>query len=133
MQTLSEISKTQTNNVINQIRAYGSTSEFEPQTNRLSRAIIRAFRREHGTAWLGRINLYGDQRGNRDAILNEYQRGMVYNFQCSFIVPEHDQELEQMILDRDNAEYTGTKDDCARIDAIFAKIDTLNGLHLHWV
>ncbi len=133
MQSLTEISKAQTNNVVEQIRYYGSTSEFEPITNKYSRSIIRAFRHEHGSAWLGNVNLYGDNRGKRDAILTEYTRGMVYNFQYSFIIPEYNQELEQLILDRDNAPYTGTKADCVRIDTIFAKIEALNGKHLHWV
>ncbi len=131
MQSLSEISKAQTNNVVGQIRYYGSTSEFEPITNKYSRSIIRAFRREHGSAWLGNVNLYGDARGK--PMLKEYKRGMVYNFQCSFIIPEYNQELEQLILDRDNAPSTGTKDDCKLIDAIFDKIEALNGLSLHWV
>ena len=41
-------------------------------------------------------------------------------------------KLIKMIIDRKNAPYTGTSDDFKRVDAIFNRIEALNGINLSW-
>lgn len=96
--------------------------------NQASRALIRSWR----PCWIGKINLYGDMRGKKECILEEYKSGKVYNFSCSFIIPQYDEELVRLILERDTSEYTTATDDGKKVDVIFARIEELGGTTLHW-
>ena len=107
-------------------------TEFQPELNDKTRQLIAAYAEQHGQAWLGNINLYGDDRGKAEKILFPLDQ-FVCNFAAAFIVPAYDQELVDLIYERDIAPYTGTKDDSQRIDVIFNRIDALGGLSLHWV
>ena len=107
-------------------------TEFQPETNDITRSMISAFAGEHGQVWLGQINLYGKDRGQKAPILKPCT-GFVYNFEASFIVPVYDQLLVDMIYDRDIAKYTGTKSDSIRVGHIMDRIEQLGGLMLHWV
>ena len=83
---------------------------------------------EHGEAWLGRVNLYGDDSGE----LHKWEGGEVYNFGADFVLPCYDAEVERLVRERAEAPYTGTADDGKRVDAIFARIGEVGGSHLFW-
>jgi hypothetical protein len=95
--------------------------------NDMSRKIIQAYKDEAGQAWLGRINLYG-----KTYRLTEFIGQMVYNFEYCYVLPIHDDQIEQMVQDREKAEYTGTKEDAERLTRIFERIEELGGTLLHW-
>lgn len=111
---------------------FGPT-EFDQEVNTISRHLISAYHEHYGRCFLGKINLYDKDRGNRDAILTEYKKQFIYNFAYSFIIPNYDQELIDLIYNRDITPYTGTKDDSVLIDAIFKRLESIGGLYLHWV
>ncbi len=108
-------------------QGFGITSEFNHAHNRLSRAKIRAMRRERGSCWIWTCNPYKKSR-----IVREYRSGMVYNFDGSFITPIYDAELERLMRDRLDAQYTTATADYARIDAIYTRADELGAVHLFW-
>ena len=86
---------------------------------------------DHGQAWLGKINLYSDD--DRQRILWQYELGeTVYNFGAAFVLPYYDAELERLIRERDQAPYTGARDDRVRVDAIMERIYAVGGVHLFW-
>ncbi len=97
--------------------------------NKFSRAKVRAFRREHGQAWLGNVNLYDHTPPN----FTQYESGMVRNFSFHFAIPAPDDKLKALILERDAAPYTGTRADAPMVDAIFNRIEALGGIVLNWV
>jgi len=106
------------------------TSEFDMSINDISRAKIEAMKKEYGSCWIGKINLYGEERNKPK--LTEWTGQKIYNFDCSFCIPCYDKELEDMIDKRDKSKYTGTKNDMAVIKQIGDRIDALNGLNLFW-
>ena len=127
MKTLVECFKETTNYLIeNQ-----GTSEFDMSINDISRETIQAMKNEFGTCFLGKINLYGEERG-KEYKLVEYTGQKVYNFEYTFCMPVHDTELERMITERDHTPYTGTKDDYIRIEAITKRIYSVGGENLFW-
>lgn len=109
----------------------GGTSEFDPSINEISRAKIDAARELWGKCWLGKVNLYDDQRGKRYR-LTPYTGQLVYNFEYSFIVPVNSRELCKLIKERDRAPYTGTREDFSRVEEIHAQIEKLGGILLIW-
>ena len=113
------------------IQNEGMTSEFDMSINDISRNIIKAMKREQGVCFLGNVNLYGDNRG-KPFKLTEYTGQKIYNFVYDFCLPCHDTQIEKMITDRDQTQYTGTKDDCVMVSAIMNRIEQLNGINLLW-
>ncbi len=128
MKTLAELKQAE-REYIKQIGGYWEMSEFDRRINKFSRAIVRAFRREHGEAWLGNVNLYDDQ----SAGFVEYVKGIVRNFEYRVLLPRHDQQLTDMIQARADAPYTGTKADGDLLDPIFDRIEAIGGICLNWV
>lgn len=109
---------------------FGPT-EFQTDTNRIARSMIRAYKREFGDVWLGKINLYNEQ--DREKVLIQYRGGKIFNFACCFIVPRYDKQLVTLILAKNDAFYEGTRIASMRLDKIFNRIDKLNGRHIFWV
>lgn len=109
----------------------GGTSEFDPSINDISRAKIDAARELWGACYLGKVNLYDDQRGKPYRLV-EYTGQLVYNFEYSFVVPVNLRELCELIEERDRAPYTGTREDFTRIEEIHALIEKLGGTQLIW-
>jgi hypothetical protein len=109
---------------------YGPT-EFDTDQNDISRLKIKTFAEITPEAWLGKINRYSDDKGK--PYLVKYEGQLVYNFEYHFIIPCFDQQLIDMIQERENAPYTGTTDDAKRIEAIAKRIEELGGFYLSWV
>ncbi len=106
--------------------------EADAALNDANRALIAAMAAEHGECWLGKVNLYGEERHGKAPVLWKWDGDIVYNFGCAFVVPVHDAELERLIRERDDAPYTGAAGDVPRIEAIMARVTALGGLHLLW-
>ena len=102
------------------------TSEFDMSINDISRMQIEAMKREIGQCWLGKINLYGDER-KKEYHLIPYIGQMVYNFDYDFCLPFNDDIIQYMIQDRDRTPYTGAIDDYKRLNKIQNRIDELGG------
>ena len=102
-------------------------SEFNPKHNKISRAKIRAMLNEHGSVFIWSCNPYG-----KEIVVREYTRGMVYNFDGSFITPEYDIDLEWMMRERLKAPYTGMSDDYNRITKIYNHAEKMGMVHLVW-
>lgn len=108
-----------------------SLDEYEAEMNAHNdrqRTRLAAYRAEHGRAWIGRVNIYPPAR----AELVEITGQMVHNFAADFMVPKPDPALLRLIIERDEAPYTGTAEDGQRLDAIFARIEELGGRLLTW-
>lgn len=103
---------------------------YENPLNDLQRELIMAFEREHGQAWLGKINLYDEDKGQ--PIIWRYQGDLVRNFTARFVIDHFDLELHRLIIERSQAEYTGTRDDYKRVEQITARIHELGGEMLIW-
>ena len=132
MNTLEKINARE-NSFINRCGGVWNVTEGDWEQNKLSRAKIRAIKSENGQCFIGKINLYSEDRKNVDThpILAEYKKGMVYNFGCDFVVPKYDQELIDLIRD-----YNKLKDGNKiklKLNAIFDKIIKLKGFSLQWV
>ena len=106
------------------------TSEFDMSINDISREKINALKNHYGTAYLGRINRYEEDKGK--PYLVEYTGQQVYNFEYGFVIPSYDEELIDLIRKRELSPYKGTQKDKIMIDAIFQRIADLKGLHLLW-
>lgn len=97
--------------------------------NAISRQFIHAYRAKYGVAWVGIINRSGTSR----KWIEKYDGGMVYNFAYSFVLPQNDAELVQLLQDREDAPYTGTSADWERLKLIEKRIYDIGGRYLHWV
>lgn len=96
--------------------------------NDRQRQVIQAFHETYGECWLGQVNR-PDRSGPP---LYPWDAGLVYNFGASFVLPCFDEELSALLLERETAEYTGTREDYRRIKAIYERIDALKGEPLIW-
>ena len=106
--------------------------EASDKLNNASRRLVEAMAEEHGTVFLGNVNLYDADHG-KPVTFRKYPDGeMVYNFQHGFVVPTDDAELRRLIEERDQAEYTGTNDDYERVTAISDRLEAIGGQNLHW-
>jgi hypothetical protein len=115
----------------NYLRVNDGTSEFDQSINDISRLTIKAMKKEYGTCYLGKINLYGDERKEKYKLV-EYTGQTIYNFDFCFCIPVYDEEIETLIDNRDKAPYTDTKGDIELINHILKRIVELNGINLFW-
>lgn len=129
MKTLNELKREEYEHVSNSGGWLG-LHESDDTLNDLNRKQIAAFVQEHGAAWLGSVNFYGDQceriKSGAQSVYTEYTGQMVYNFDCAFCVPSPDEELGNLIR-RWNSEYKAEA-----IDAIMNRIDEIGGINLIW-
>ena len=107
-----------------------SLPEADNHQNDRQRGIISAMKAERGDAWLGLINRHGEERERLP--LWQWDGGLVCNFAADFVVPRYDAKLEQLIVQREAAPYTGSTDDAARLEPIIERVHTLGGVHLIW-
>ena len=109
----------------------GCLPECYTPVNDASRAMVRAMLQDHGQAWLGKINLHSDD--DRRRIMWQHEPDdTIFTFGAAFVLPCYDAELERLIRERDEAPYTGTRDDAKRIDPILQRIVAIGGVHLSW-
>ena len=93
--------KERINQYISRSNGFVTISEADEELNNLNRAFINAKAREWGSLYLGSINWYGADntavaRGRKKP-LEKYVHQPLYNFCCSFIIPEYDAALSGMI------------------------------------
>lgn len=106
-------------------------SEFDTGLNNLSREKLDAYMEIHEEVWLGKVNRYNYDKDR--PYLVKYEGQKVYNFEYTFAIPCYDQELIDLIIEREEAEYTGTAEDEPRVQKIMDRIYQLRGIDLFWV
>jgi hypothetical protein len=130
---LDEARRDLTKKVVQSAREHeGWPGEADERVNNANRRVVAAMAEAHGEAWLGKINLYGNERHGGHPVMWKWDGGTVYNFDAAFVVPAFDEELVRLVKERDDAEYTGTKDDAVRVEAIMQRITDIGGVHLFW-
>lgn len=115
-----------------QVGGYWEVTEGDWWQNKISRALVRAFKHEHGAAWLGQVNRYTPEKSSPYQ-LTEYKHGVVRNFSASFVVPVCDVQLVRLLVEREAAPYEGAAKDYQLVTAIYDRIEQLGGLSLRWV
>lgn len=114
-------------------RTNGGASEFDTSINDISRAMVHQFRKKHGQCFLGKINLYDQERKNPDVKLVPYDGQLIYNFEYGFVLPCHDEELIAMIKEHNTEkEVPDPSAIMDRINKIFERIYALGGTALSW-
>lgn len=107
------------------------TYPYRNPLNDRSRLLIQAYKNDHGSAWLGHVNLYREQEG-RPIIWECPDPTGAHVYGASFVLPAYDEELKRMIVARSLTPYTGTADDSKLVGAIFDRIEQLGGHGLFW-
>ena len=109
--------------------------EADEKYNDMNREIIEAFKQTHGTAFLGNINFYGEERqkvaSKQQSVYKEYTGQLVYNFGCAFVVPAKDEVLENLIFDW-NTDKKAASECHGLIDKIIDRINELGGVNFVW-
>ena len=114
-------------------RSSGLPTEFDTDMNDISRKKIEIFAAIHNNekCYLGKVNRYSEDEGKPGLV--PYDGQQVFNFEYGFMIPAYDAKLINLIMDRDEAEYTGTKEDFVMVEAIMNRIAELGGINLFWV
>lgn len=113
----------------------GMPTEFDMSINDMSRDIIRRLDEVYGKCYLIKLNLYGDESGDRNAISQQYQVGETYNafnFCAAFASPMITDEIIDLIHLRDTSEYRGPSQDRVVVESIFSTLEALGAQSLHW-
>lgn len=129
MNTVAELKKEQYSHIAAH-GGYMNLKEADKTNNDLNREQIEAFKQENGTAYLGSINYYGEQReaiaDGSAPVYEEFTGQMVYNFSCAFCVPTEDKDLEDLIRGWNADIRTAT------VCQITNRISSLGGLIFVW-
>lgn len=113
------------------IQEHRGTSEFDQSVNDISRLKVTSAFVSWGEVWLGKINLYGNER-KADYKLERYEEGQpIHNFSYDFVLPRRSEILEGMINAR-KGEYTTAQNDAVLVEAIHERIIELGGILLIW-
>ena len=116
-------------------RHEGMPTEEDMTINYLSRDIISRINEVYGQCFLVRINLYGEERGDRNAISTQYQKGEGYNafnFCAAYATPMVNDSVIDAILNRDTSEYTSAKDDWEKVNQLDLDLVNLGACPLFW-
>ena len=108
----------------------GMPNEFDQSINGISRKKIDAMKNQYGSAFLGKVTRYAEDKGK--PYLCEYLGQKVFNFEYGFVIPEYDEELIRLIKEREFSPYEGTKKDAVLVARIMLRIERLNGVCLFW-
>lgn len=104
--------------------------ESDETNNDMNREIIEAVKLRYGKAFLGSVNLYGEQRervaSGEESPLEEYGRQKLYNFCADFVVPNDDMELAAMIR-----RWNGGGES-ELVGRIVNRVQELGGVNLIW-
>ncbi|MBB4035397.1 hypothetical protein GGR21_001290 [Dysgonomonas hofstadii] len=111
----------------------GGSSEFDTSINDISRATVYQFKKKHGQCFLGKVNLYDEERKRLDVRLVPYEEQLIYNFEYAFVVPCHDEKLIELIRDYNTEKKIFNSSEVMRdINKIFNRIEELGGTDLSW-
>ena len=110
----------------------GCCLEADADVNRASRNVVLAMLEANGQAWLGRINLHGEERGKREAVLWQHKDGeTIYTFGSAYVLPSYDDELVRLVLEYDAGPWDAAK--CSKqIEGIIDRVRLLGGEMLVW-
>ncbi len=118
------------------IRASGGWFEIKESDNTnndFNREVITAMKQIHGQVYLGNVNYYDERRekicAGTESVYEEYTGQQIFNFHCSFAVPEKDALLEAMIREW-NGETGSLQIKSA--EQIIERISELGGEHFIW-
>lgn len=129
MSTLKQL-KSESYDHIRSIGGYLNLQESDGYNNGLNRKQIDAFKNEFGSAYLGKVNYYDDERQGiikgTVSVLTEYTGQDIYTFSCSFCVPCRDAQLENSIRNWNKSSSLAT------VDEIFDRVEELGGILLIW-
>lgn len=128
-QTLSELNS-QENYLIRSVGGVLELPEAYDDLNNLQRDKIQAMKDEFGTAYIGSINYYGDERENLtpNNVYKEYIGQMVYNFDANFVVPVEDEVLANMVYEWNQPAETHTTKNL--VGKIINRIEEVGGMYL---
>ena len=114
-------------------RDTGGTSELDYSINDISRAMVHSFYKKHGQCFLGKINLYDEDRKNLRVELVPYEGQLIYNFEYSFILPCYDEKIIGLIREHNTKKETfNSQEIMDRIVQIIKRIYDLQGTSLVW-
>lgn len=110
----------------------GGTSEFDMTINDISRAKIKALKKEQGSCFMYKLNKWKQS----DPDVWEYNGEKIYNFSCSFVTAKLDHDLAEMVMEYNRPKGEGEKYDPKKIysdiEAIFARVEIIGGLITTW-
>lgn len=106
---------------------------YDMNLNAVTCEKIEAFAEVHSNqrCYLGKVNRYSEDEGKPGLV--PYDGQLVYYFEYGFMIPCYDAKLINLIMDRDETEYTGTKEDFVMVEAIMDRIQEMDGINLFWV
>lgn len=117
----------------------GYPNEDDMTINDTSRKAIQRIKDVYGKCYLVKINLHGNERGNRDLIAVEAKTHKqtegdwnVWNFCAAFAAPLISDEIIDLILKRDVLEYECSATDGKKVNEIFARLEELGAHVLNW-
>lgn len=114
-------------------RNTGGTSEFDLSINDISRAVIYKYYEKYGECFLGKYNLYDEDRKNLKAELISYNGQPIYNFEFAFVVPCNDEKHVGLIREHNRKKESFNSHDIMKgIEKITDRITELKGTGLVW-
>ena len=133
METVAEI-KSRLYGYIRSIGGWLEVFESYSYLNDANRAVIEAYKNEHGTAFLGKTNFYDEDRiavaNGTKSPFEEFTGQLVYNFGCDYVIPVEDAILAAMIREYNT---DGSYDNAYKlVTKITNRIDQLGGEHTIW-
>ena len=133
METVAEI-KGRLYRYIRSIGGWLEVMESDSYLNDANRAVIKAYKKEHGTAFLGKTNFYDADRiavaAGTKSPFEKYTGGKIYNFGCDYVIPVEDAELAAMIREYNT---DGSYPNAYKlVTKITNRIDQLGGEHPIW-
>jgi hypothetical protein len=118
--------------VVESARESGWPAESDETVNAASRRVVEAMQEENGEAWLGHVNLHGDDRGKPERAMWRWDGSTILTFGSHFVAPKYDEELVRLIMERDTSSYKGTAYDVPKIEAIHKRLEAIGGVTLFW-
>lgn len=122
----------------NYIRAIGgwlNLNEADDTQNSRNRAMIAAYREEHGSAYIGKINHYETRAAivsGEQSVYTEYTGQKVYNFGCDFCIAAPDEVLEQLIREWNTPDAALGSGAMKRVESITQRIEEIGGIQFIW-
>ena len=113
----------------------GEIREADGTYNDLNRELIAAMKQDCGTAYIGKINFYGDRRANvaagKESVFIEYTNQEVHNFSCDFVAPRKDEKLEELIREW-NSDNRKAESCATLVREILDRVKEIGGINLIW-